>query len=333
MNKTVRLAVLCVLTGCVAEPSIGEDTSPIVGGTVDTGDPGVVLLIHENSGNESTCTGSLVANNVVLTAAHCVQPDEDAPPGGVDRWSVFIGYDFSKGGELVPVAQVVPHPQYDGKSREHDVGVAILAKPATTASPIAVNMKSVPTSFEGSETRLVGFGRTSATISGNRIKRQVISRIQRVEPATLYIGDDGRQSCKGDSGGPAFLMQSGREVIVGTVSGGPDTCTQGGYYTRVDTQGAFLSKYLSQPPAPPTPPAGPGSAIGNENMTGMTNPGATVDPPSSRPPGEGPAPTLGGCTLAGPAPRVGGPLVLMFLWLASCIRIVRRCREPKKISR
>src|SRR4051794_36251646 len=86
MKYTMLLAMLSVLSGCHGVSTSGELSQSIVGGTVDNGDPGVVLLLRLSQQGAEICTGSVIAPQLVLTAAHCVAPDSggqgQAPPGG-----------------------------------------------------------------------------------------------------------------------------------------------------------------------------------------------------------------------------------------------------------
>ena len=79
MNRTSARVGWLYLLGTISAGCMGEiagddldvgtlDTS-VINGTVDNGDPAVVMLRASQGGY---CTGTLVSPTVVVTAAHCV---------------------------------------------------------------------------------------------------------------------------------------------------------------------------------------------------------------------------------------------------------------------
>src|SRR3954470_12207916 len=86
-------AGLATAVGCVAPPAVDEAASPIIGGTVTTGDPAVVLLVSypPDLSTFDTCTAALIAPDALVTAAHCV--DAKHHPGYL--FGVFTGPDAS----------------------------------------------------------------------------------------------------------------------------------------------------------------------------------------------------------------------------------------------
>ena len=67
------------VVGCAGQTSeppspIIEEADSIIGGSTDTGDPGVVAVYGQEPGSRSgfLCTGSVIAPSVIITAAHGV---------------------------------------------------------------------------------------------------------------------------------------------------------------------------------------------------------------------------------------------------------------------
>jgi secreted trypsin-like serine protease len=65
----------------------------------------------------------------------------------------------------------------------------------------------------------------------------------------VQIGSSSRQTCHGDSGGPALQTIGGVETIVGVTSFGSDrsannVCFGGGFDTRVDDYAPFIAAHL-----------------------------------------------------------------------------------------
>ncbi len=308
------LLTLAVLAGCTAAPMVGETHAPIIGGSVDTADPGVVLLFAQVPGQQSgsLCSAEVISPHVVVTAAHCVSPDE---VGQGAQFVVYPGGDFDQAqpADLLAVSETHFDPQFSLQNVEagHDIGVAILSKP-TTITPLTVNRSALDATFVGKPVRFVGYGLDdSAAQTGAGTKRQTTTTLSDFTALLLHFSDGQHETCNGDSGGPAFMTVNGKEVIVGLTSFGDVNCNQGGYDSRVDALVGFVDTYvakfdptsastatpdmgrpesppdLAEPPSPssaPVPSSTPSSPPTTTSTPGESATGTTPSsPPASSP--------------------------------------------------
>ena len=239
LPRPILMLALAVLAACstpLESASVGEKTGTtqqaIVDGEDDDGDKAVVALLQ---GGKVYCTGVLITNNVVATAAHCVSP---SPPE-----QIYFGSDPSKKkGTTIAVTTTRIHPDFDEDSLENDVAVVGLASTAPVA-PLTVVTTEFDESFVGREIRLVGFGATGPDATTNLRKRSGTTAI------TSYTDDDFRfrpapsQTCLGDSGGPALAQVGDHEAIIGLTSSGDSNCSQYGRHMRIGRYLPFLQGY------------------------------------------------------------------------------------------
>jgi len=81
------------------------------------------------------CSGTLVHEQVFLTAGHCTERAKELI--GLELFTdVYVSFDFDVGLDsdpaLLEVAEIITHPEYFwGGSNPHDVGVLVLAEPVT----------------------------------------------------------------------------------------------------------------------------------------------------------------------------------------------------------
>ena len=72
------------------------------------------------------------------------------------------------------------------------------------------------------------------------IKREAPWAIQQVENRRVAFKVPGKNTCKGDSGGPAFLIVNAQLVQMAITSGGDSDCTTG-FETRVDAYQSWVT--------------------------------------------------------------------------------------------
>jgi secreted trypsin-like serine protease len=116
---------------CAATPPDTEDPdgsrhrAPIVNGSETSDYPATGMLLMQG---QVSCTGTLIAPNKVLTAAHCVE--------GVQAYELEFGFgpNESQIDSSVQVTDAVTHPNWDSQNLVNDVSVLTLAEDAQVAA-------------------------------------------------------------------------------------------------------------------------------------------------------------------------------------------------------
>src|SRR5262245_27206978 len=168
--------------GC-APPSIDRNAGAIIGGTRDTGDPNVVLILIGDffRGGGYLCTGEIISPHVVLTAGHCVV-------SASEEYNVYLGSSlgYFPQRELLLPGKGQAHPNYNNRTVANDIGVLILDKP-TTLAPIPFNKNPVVETMVGEPVRMVGYGRIANDPDGTSAgtKRQVTTDLSDIDDRYL----------------------------------------------------------------------------------------------------------------------------------------------------
>lgn len=247
MRTAILSMFVCPLAACavdqfdadsrdVDDDAVATSEQSIIGGVTDVGDPCVIAVFAHAPGatSGSLCTGTVVGAQTVLTAAHCVDP---AIVGAGQVFEILSGTSLALPGIVASSTLFDPAWNPANLGAGHDIGIVhtpgLLPFPTC---PIGL-LQNVPT-------RLVGYGSNTHTNAGVGIKRTVTTNLVAVNAILAQFGNSNQQTCHGDSGGPAFQVLNGVEVVVGVTSFGqdapPQVCFNGGVDNRTDAFAAFI---------------------------------------------------------------------------------------------
>ena len=179
----------------------------------------VVLIVGSRG---TSCTATLIARDLLLTAAHCAMPDATYK---------LVLFDAAHQPTLKDIVRVAQHPQFDLKTMlvhraTADVALTKLAEPLPapfTPAPLAETSTIAPGDpfvVAGYGVTVRGDGRTGGTLREVRLVatgKPGTLQLRLVDPATNGVRP-GLSACTGDSGAPAFAEQSGRLAVIGVVS-------------------------------------------------------------------------------------------------------------------
>lgn len=241
--KTLLLTLsVCSLTACAMETldeasndaETATDEQSIIGGTTDTGDACVVGVFAHAPGatSGSICTGTIIGPHTVLTAAHCVSP---ATIGNGQVIDLLPGTTLALPG--IPTTTRTFNPAWNLNNLQgcHDEGILHTAQ---TLSPICTR----GTFNRTASVRIVGYGANTHSNGGVGTKRQATVSVVASNNVLFQDGTSNRQTCHGDSGGPAFQGAN----VVGVTSFGNDrsatsVCFGGGFHCRIDADASFIN--------------------------------------------------------------------------------------------
>jgi secreted trypsin-like serine protease len=253
LTRTSLAAVAAALT--LAAPA-GAITN---GGPDGNGHPEVGALLAPQAysdGTWATCTGTLIAPRVFLTAAHC---DE-----GVAGVKVSFASIYEAGKSTTYAGTFHADPAYSqAQSDPHDIAVVVLDQAVKGIAPARLPKAGSLSGLNGSATfTSVGYGAQDVTSGpGGKtfhyadIRYVAVGTLNALTPAFLRISQNASTAnggtCYGDSGGPNFLGSGATEtnIVAGTTITGDTPCRSTNVDYRLDTPSAraFLGTYVPLP--------------------------------------------------------------------------------------
>uniref|UniRef100_A0A182K4L0 Peptidase S1 domain-containing protein n=1 Tax=Anopheles christyi TaxID=43041 RepID=A0A182K4L0_9DIPT len=197
------------------------------------------IFHRKGAQNEYACGGSILDENTILTAAHCVFKEGNKIP--LKQIVVHLGkIDLNEENEYTQthsLQEIIVHPKFSSASIINDIALIKLSTNITMSKhvqPVCLwNMDSNQEFIVGKNGTVVGFGLNERDVVSERLKQALIG----VVDALTCIADDravfgthltsemfcgkgqtGVSACNGDSGGGLFFEISGKWFVRGVVS-------------------------------------------------------------------------------------------------------------------
>lgn len=260
LNTLIMSSVLAISSFAMAKPTFNQK---IVGGeNAQKGEISYIVSLRSKSSGHF-CGGSLIAQNWVLTAAHCVR-------GGTinEIWIGMLDQKNLEGVEKMKPAKIIAHEKYSSSTMENDFALIQLSQNSSYA-PVVLN----ETEITIDETNPGAAPIMSLTAGWGALRENsytLPNMLQKVQVPLVgatacnapeaYNGDikssmicagykaGGKDSCQGDSGGPLSIVDAdGKHTLIGVVSWG-EGCARAnkyGVYAKVNSATEWIKSKMA----------------------------------------------------------------------------------------
>jgi secreted trypsin-like serine protease len=279
-------ALLVSLALAAPGQASGGAQASIVGGTAAASEewPWAAFVLAANAKGEGfTCTGTVVAPTLILTAAHCVQDIVTGKKTPIGQYAVVTGSPDVRDPtlrQLSTVSRTILYPNFNRFKVHGDAALLVLTTPTTAPAVALAGPTDAGLLAASTPTWIAGWGLSGPLKNLKRtpVLRRASTYVQRrlycrnharvyypffnyssqlctITPPGFSIG-----TCHGDSGGPALTFrEDGTPVQIGITSLGAGDCDTHlpDIFTRIDRIYAWITEQIAATAAVP-PAAVPG---------------------------------------------------------------------------
>nr|XP_029725630.1 uncharacterized protein LOC109426652 isoform X5 [Aedes albopictus] len=204
----------------------------------------VAILKKDPKESVYVCGGTLIDNQYIITAAHCVKTYN-----GFDLRVRLGEWDVNHDVEFYPyierdVISVQVHPEYYAGTLDNDLAILKMDRPVDFTGTPHISPACLPdkfTDFSGQRCWTTGWGKDAFGDYGkyqnilkevdvpivnhhqcqNQLRQTRLGYSYNLNPGFICAGgEEGKDACKGDGGGPLVCDRNGSWQVVGIVSWG-----------------------------------------------------------------------------------------------------------------
>jgi len=206
--------------------------------------PWIGSFASRDGSQREFCSSSLIAANWVITASHCFFDNSGASTFTADTLSIILGeHNFTDSStdtirKTVNVEKIILHPLYDASTANNDIALMKLSESVDLEVYTPVCLPPADADYTGKTGWVYGWGylteggpvsdtlqELNITIISDAECNRIHTEIGFGDPTITDVmlcagGEEGKDACAGDSGGPFSVEENNIHELAGVVSWG-----------------------------------------------------------------------------------------------------------------